>query len=197
MAVRAKDRNPAALALGALLIAACASRAPVPEWQGNAADALRAFEQRYLAGDTKGAETEFQIARSELTATGRADLVARAELVRCAARVASLVFEPCSGFEALREGAGPEESAYADYLEGRVQRQPTSEPLARLVGYGVQLRAGRITPQDIGAAVEIASAQGWRRPLLAWLSVQLKRAQDAGDSETAARLKRRIDLVSG
>ena len=91
MAVRAKDRNPAALALGALLIAACASRAPVPEWQGNAADALRAFEQRYLAGDTKGAETEFQIARSELTATGRADLVARAELVRCASRVASLV----------------------------------------------------------------------------------------------------------
>jgi hypothetical protein len=199
MALRAKNGNPPALALGlvALAVAACASRAPVPEWQGNAADALQAFESRYLAGDSKGAETEFQIARSALTATGRADLVARAELVRCAARVASLDFEPCSGFEALRDGAGPEEIAYAAYLEGRVARQAANEPLARLVAHGVQLRTARITPQDIGAAVDIASAQGWRRPLLAWLGVQLKRAEDAGDSETAARLKRRIDLVSG
>jgi len=41
------------------------------------------------------------------------------------------------------------------------------------------------------------SSQGWRRPLLAWLGVQLKRAEQAGDSETAARLKRRMELVSG
>src|SRR5205823_12629499 len=124
-----------------------ASRAPVPEWQGNAADALRAFEQRYLAGDTKGAETEFQIARSELTATGRADLVARAELVRCAARVASLVFEPCTGFEALRDDAGAEERAYANYLDGRVARASSSEPFSRLVAYGVQFRTASIDPQ--------------------------------------------------
>ena len=44
---------------------------------------------------------------------------------------------------------------------------------------------------------DIASSQGWRRALLAWLGVQLKRAEQAGDSETAARLKRRIELVSG
>ena len=196
MAFRAKNRNPAALAL-LLLLAACSGSPPVPPWQLEASDALQSFQQRYLSGDTKAADTEFARARGELTATGRADLVARAELVRCAARVASLDFEPCSGFEALRDGAGPEETAYAAYLEGRVQRQPASEPLARLVAYGVQLRAGRIAPQDVGAAVDIASAQGWRRPLLAWLGVQLKRAQDAGDSDTAARLKRRIDLVSG
>src|SRR5438876_555838 len=80
---------------------------------------------------------------------------------------------------------------------GRGPRSPSAEPLARLVAFGIQLRAGTITPQGIAAAVDIASSQGWRRPLLAWLGVQLKRAQDAGDSETAARLKRRIELVSG
>ena len=195
MALRAKNGNPAALAV--LLAAACSANLPAPEWRSNAYDALQAFQQRYLSGDTKGAETEFELARSELTATGRADLVARAELVRCAARVASLVLEPCSGFEALRDGAGPEELAYADYLEGRVPRPASNEPLARLVAFGVQLRTGQIVPQGIADAVAIASDQGWRRPLLAWLGVQLKRAQDAGDSETAARLKRRIELVSG
>jgi hypothetical protein len=59
------------------------------------------------------------------------------------------------------------------------------------------MRTGRITPQGIAAAVDVSSAQGWRRPLLAWLAVQLKRAEAAGDSETAARLRRRIELASG
>ena len=140
---------------------------------------------------------EFTHARSELTATGRADLVARAELVRCAARVASLVFEPCAGFEALRDDAGTEERAYANYLDGRAARASSSEPFSRLVAYGIQLRNASIDPKGIAAAVDIASSQGWRRALLAWLGVQLKRAEQAGDSETAARLKRRIELVSG
>jgi hypothetical protein len=66
-----------------------------------------------------------------------------------------------------------------------------------LVAYGVQMRTTSIDPQSIANAVEISSSQGWRRPLLAWLGVQLKRAEQAGDSETAARLKRRMELVSG
>jgi hypothetical protein len=196
MAVRAQDRHPLAV-IAMLALAACSGAAPAPEWQGNASAALAAFQNRYLAGDSKAAEAEFAYARSQIAATGRADLVARAELIRCAAQVASLVFEPCGGFEPLRGDAGPEERGYADYLGGRVPRSAASEPFARLVAYGVQMRTAAITPEGISAATEIASAQGWRRPLLAWLGVQLKRAQDAGDSETAARLKRRIELVSG
>ena len=195
MAFRAQDRN--SLALAALLLAACSSPPPAPEWQGNAAGSLQVFQSRYLAGDTKGADDAFALARSDLTATGRADLVARAELIRCAAQVASLVFERCEGFERLRADAGAEERAFAEYLEGRVPRAASSEPFSQLVAYGVQMRTTRITPQGIAAAVDLSSAQGWRRPLLAWLGVQLKRAEAAGDSETAARLKRRMELVSG
>jgi len=195
MALRAKNRYSAALALA--LTAGCSS-APVPlDWQQNSFDALQSFQRLYLAGDSGGVEAEFKNARAELAATGRADLVARAELVRCAAQVASLVFEPCKGFEALRQDAGAEERAYAAYLEGRGPHSTTNEPFSRLVGYGVQMRTASIDPQGIASAVEISSGQGWRRPLLAWLGVQLKRAEQAGDSETAARLKRRIELVSG
>lgn len=195
MALSAKARYPAALAF--VLVAGCGNNPPVPAWQQNAFDSMQVFQQLYLRGDTAGAESEFKRARSELTATGRADLVARAELIRCAAQVASLVFEPCKGFEMLRRDAGAEERTYAEYLEGRVARTSTSEPFSRLVAYGVQMRAASIDPQGIANAVEISSGQGWRRPLLAWLGVQLKRAEQAGDSETAARLKRRIELVSG
>ena len=195
MALRAKNRYSLALALA--FLAGCSS-APVPlDWQQNSFDALQSFQRLYLSGDTAGAESEFKSARAELTATGRADLVARAELVRCAAQVASLVFEPCKGFDALRQDAGADERAYANYLEGRGPHSPSNEPFSRLVAYGVQMRTGSIDPRGIASAVEISSSQGWRRPLLAWLGVQLKRAEQAGDSETATRLKRRMELVSG
>ena len=195
MAVSAKTRYQAALALA--LAAGCSNNPPVPEWQQNAFDSMQMFQQLYLRGDTQGAESEFKRARTELASTGRADLVARAELIRCAAQVASLVFDPCKGFEAVRQEAGAEERAYATYLEGRGPHSVTNEPFSQLVAYGVQMRTTTINPQGIASAVEISSSQGWRRPLLAWLGVQLKRAEQAGDSETAARLKRRMELVSG
>ena len=60
---------------------------------------------------------------------------------------------------------------------------------------GVLFRTGRITPVQIAAATELASSQGWRRPLLAWLGMQAKRAESAGDAQAAARIRRRIDLI--
>ena len=163
----------------------------------NAAQALASFQRLYFSGSTQPAEAEFRNARSELARTGRADLIARVELVRCAVRTAALEFDDCPGFEALRYGARPEELAYANYLLGKGSYKASDEPLSRLVAAAVQMKTGGITPTNIAAAVEVASAQGWRRPLLAWLGVQEKRASDAGDSETAARIRRRIELISG
>jgi hypothetical protein len=179
-----------------LLAAGCGGTQPL-DWQANAASALQSFQRHYFSGDTATAEADFKAARSELARTGRADLVARAELVRCAVRTASLEFDDCPGFEALRDGARAEELAYADYLAGRGRHNVGDDPLSRLVAAAVALKSGSVNPAGISAAVEVASAQGWRRPLLAWLGVQEKRAADAGDSETAARIRRRIDLISG
>ena len=178
----------------------------------------------YLAGDTRLADSDFERARSEIARTGRIDLLGRAELVRCAARVASLVFERCAGFEKLRADAPAAERAYADYLAARVQPQDIAllppqqravaatnlsaeaanaelrgieDPLSRLVAIGVLFQAGRANPTAIADAVETASAQGWRRPLLAWLNVQLALADKAADANESARLRRRIGVVQG
>jgi hypothetical protein len=193
MAVPARLRN--SLALIALLTG-CAGGPQAPDWQSNAAQALAGFQRLYLGGNTAAAENEFQRARSELASTGRPDLVARAELVRCAVRTSSLEFDDCPGFQALRDGASAEELAYAAYLQGKGKGRPTDDPLSRLVAHGVTLRAGSVTPAGIASAVDIASEQGWRRPLLAWLGVQLTRAEQAGDSETAAGVRRRMALIS-
>lgn len=194
MAVPARIRDSLALIL---LVAGCGGGPQPPDWQAAAAQGLQAFQRLYFAGNTDAAEAQFKSARTELASTGRADLVARAELVRCAVRAASLEFDDCPGFEKLRYGARPEEVDYANYLLGKRAYKASDEPLSRLVASAVALRNGSINPAGISAAVDVASAQGWRRPLLAWLGVQEKRAADAGDSETAARIRRRIELVSG
>jgi hypothetical protein len=202
------------LIVTACALAACATKPVPPAWKANAYGSLNSFSNAYLRGDTSIADTEFRRARGEVASTGRPDLVARAELVRCAAQVASLDFGPCEGFAALAPDAAPEEREYAAYIGGRwqglnagllpEQHRPVvasgtaasvEDPLARLVAAGALMRVGRITPGDIEAAVATASEQGWRRPLLAWLGVQLKRAQAAGDAGAAAQIQRRIELA--
>lgn len=175
----------------------CSGGPVPPDWQLNAKSALDSFQQRYLRGDTRAADVEFERAKAELASTGNPALVARAELVRCAARAASLEFDGCPAFEKLRADAGPEELSYAEYLAGRGQRAASDDALSRLVFLGVQFNSGRANPENISAAIDISSAQGWRRPLLAWLGVQEKRAEAAGDRETLERIRRRIALISG
>ncbi len=204
--------SPPVVAL-TLLLAACAGGPPPPDWQANANASMERAVAAWLAGDSRAEAQEFERARSEIARTGRPDLLARAELMRCAAHVASLVFEPCQGFEALRADAAAPERAYADYLAGRplarddTDRLPPAQrtsaagapgiadPLSRLIAIAVLFQSGQATPPMIAAAVDTASAQGWRRPLLAWLKVQAMRAESAGDAGEAQRLQRRIELV--
>ncbi len=208
-----------------LLLAACAGGPPPPDWQANAKAAMDQAAAAYLVGDTAGEVRAFERAREQIARTGRPELLARAELMRCAVHVASLVLEPCAGFEALRGDAAPPELAYADYLAARTlpsvaierlppaQRaaaaavaggaaqaagvQPSDDPLATLIAAAVLFQAGTASPALITQAAETASAQGWRRPLLAWLEVLALRAERAGAADEAQGLRRRMQIVRG
>ncbi|MES2318655.1 MAG: hypothetical protein V4631_14330 [Pseudomonadota bacterium] len=209
-------KNIALIVALALALGACGSKPAQPSWKANAAGSLTAFSDAYLKGDTGIADTEFARARGEMASTGRPDLVAHAELYRCATRVASLEYDNCPGFAAVAQDASAAEHAYAAYLDGRwqgldaqllpeqqraiVQGKATlaaiADPLSRLVAAGVLMKTQRIAPADIAVATSTASEQGWRRPLLMWLGVSLKRVQAAGDNAEAARIQRRIELAA-
>ena len=211
----------ASLAIVIVLGAGCASGPPPPDWEITAHGALEAYAQHELEGNRRLAARDFERARAAVARTGRADLLARVELTRCALQVASLEFEPCTGFEALREDAPPAERAYAAFLAGRwaeldagllparyrpiVQSgkapaaalEALEDPRSRLIAAGVLFRVGRLAPAGIALATETASAQGWRRPLLAWLKVEIARAQAAGNRAQAERLERSVQRVLG
>ncbi|MGK5010120.1 hypothetical protein [Janthinobacterium sp. MDB2-8] len=208
-------------ALLSTMLAACSSGPPVPDWKMNAQSSVERFQAAYLSGNALVEQTEFRRARSQVAGTGKLELVARIELLRCAARVASLAFEDCAGFDALRADANDTDRAYAAYLAGQVQpadiallpeaqRAAASassdtaaasavaaikDPLSQLVAAGVLLRASRATPDLLDTAVATASDQGWRRPLLAWLGVQRLRAEQAGDTQAAQHIARRMAIV--
>lgn len=207
------------LLLAAQLLTACSSTPPTPAWQLESKGAVERSVAAYLEGNARVESAERTRARAHLAATGRPDLVAQTELLHCAARTASLVFEACAGFDALRADATDAQRAYADYLQGQLapariallppaQRaaatrgandtgalQGMEDPLSLLLAAGVAFKAGKANPAMLAQAVETASAQGWRRPLLAWLGVQLQRATLAGHTAEVERLQRRIGLV--
>lgn len=213
-----------AAALGLALLGGCANQPPVPDWQMTADSTAQRGIAAFLQGNQRVEKLEFERARAATARTGDPVLLARLELLRCAAEVASLKLGPCAAFEALRPDAGAPEQAYADYLAGHVTAsdarqiallppaqhsvasaanpaaalaalQAIADPLSRLVAAGVLLQTGRAGPAVMALAADTASAQGWRRPLLAWLLLQTKSAQAAGDAPEVARLQRRIAIV--
>jgi hypothetical protein len=190
----------ASLCLAVLSLVGCGSSPVAPAWQVDAKDAMDRANAAYLEGDSRVARAEMARVRKLISGTGRADLLATAELAHCAAQVASLVWGPCVGFDTLRQDATASQVAYADYLQGQgaAPAKPNLEdPLSRLLRAAVTLQQGQASPATIMGAIDIASAQGWRRPLLAWLGVQALRAEQAGDADEAQRIRRRMDLVSG
>ncbi len=200
-------------------LAACAGGPQPPDWQLEAKGSMDRSVAAYMEGNSRVEMAELERARTQLTRSGRADLLATAELLHCATRVASLVMdEPCTGFEKLRPDATDAQRAYADYLKGQLQVQSIAllpeaqraaaagnagalqgitDPLSKLVAAGVLLQTGKASPDVITQAIDTASVKGWRRPLLAWLGVQLRRAEQGSDTAEADKLRRRIEMTQG
>jgi hypothetical protein len=73
--------------------------------------------------------------------------------------------------------------------------QQIEDPVSRLVAAGTLFRRAQLSPAGLAAAIDTASAQGYRRPLLAYLHVQARRAESAGDTVALQAIQKRIDLV--
>ncbi|GGH56485.1 hypothetical protein GCM10010975_15210 [Comamonas phosphati] len=210
-------------------MAGCGNQPPAPDWAVNAEAAAQRASTAYLQGQPRIESLQWQKARASVASTGRTDLAARMELIRCATQVASLEWDDCPTFQALQPDAAAPEQAYARYLNARPRagdagllpkeqqaaarhiaaqaasapltagevRQMTGagDPLSRLLAAAVLLRAGNASPELLQAGVDLASAQGWRRALMAWLLLQAKAAERMGDADMAAHIHRRLELL--
>lgn len=203
-------------ALASVWLAGCGSQPPDPKWALEAQSASERAVHAYLKGQTRVADVEWGKAFYEVAATGLPSQMARMALLECAAQTAALELTDCPRYTRYAAGAKPAEQAYARYLRGahsaadvpllpQAQQAmaaqllgggqvaaalPAAQALSQLTAAGVALRTGAITPALVQQAVDVAAQQGWRRAAMAWLLVERRGAQDAGD---IARLKA-VDL---
>lgn len=207
----------AALIIAVSLLAACANHVPPPDWLLRADAARDAHARFWLEGRDKLADGQLALARDAVRQTGDASAMARIELHACAVQMAALAATDCPAFAALAIDAGRREQVYGDYLAGRldnanigllpeaqanVWRNPgalkeVADPLSRLLAAAVLFRSNRLSPEGIALAIDTASTQGWRRPLLAWLTLERERRQRSGDAEGAAAIERRLARIVG
>ncbi|MCD2512101.1 hypothetical protein [Comamonas endophytica] len=206
-------------------LAACGNQPPAADWALNADSAAERATQAYLRGDARVQALEWSKARSEVERTARPQLIARLALMRCAAEQASLDWKECGDYAAVAVDAEAAEQAYAAYLQTRplsvqdiallpAAQQPVAralgepgaalaavkavkEPLSRLVAASVVLRAQGPSDGLLAEAVDTASSQGWRRPLLAWLLLHIGQARKAGDERQVQALERRVQVLQG
>ena len=207
----------------AVLLAGCAGKPPPPDWKMNAVSLLEHYQARWLEGDSKTADLALEKSRQEIAKTGRLDLLARLELAACGTRAAALDFAECVAYAPLVGEAATGDKADAQLLSGKWSGMDTKlipdhyaalvaakddaaanrataeikDPLPRLIAAGLLFSQGRAAPDTLAMAVDTASERGWRRPLLTWLEIQLKRAEATGDQLATVHLRRRIDLVLG
>lgn len=203
-----------------LAMSGCSSAPPAPTWQVEAKGAMERAVGAYLEGLASVQNAEMRHAHSALARTGQPQQLAQAELLLCAAQTGALDFSPCTAFEALRVDASDAQRSYAAYLQGQqlsagqMEQLPAAqrpiaargpqdatalpasmEPLALLVAAANLLRRAQCPPIVVDQAIEAASAQGWRRPLRAWLGVKRSLAAQAGNTTEVERLERRLKLL--
>jgi hypothetical protein len=204
-----------------VLLVACAGGPMPPEWQSQSHASFEKFRQQYLEGNSRLAERSFAEVKAAVAATGRIELAARAELLRCALATAALDIDACAGFDSIRNEATADDQAYRSFLSGQWQAQDVArlpsqyravasardeaarnratqqieDPVSRLVAAGALFRLAQLSPEGLSTAIDTASAQGYRRPLLAYLNVQAKRVEAAGDTAALEAIRKRIDLV--
>lgn len=205
-----------------ILLGACGSGGPPPpDWKTDAADLVERYKKHALVGENRLAERYFQQAVAATGGAGRVVDTARLWLVHCATRRAMLIDDACPEYVELAsiEPDAADQAYYRfltldweavdiarlprqhrDLVRGSPAARPAllaaiDDPLARLLDAGLLVMRQEADAGTLALAVETASLQGWRRPLLTYLKLQEKQAAARNDPGEQARLAQRIRLV--
>lgn len=208
-----------------LIIAACGSSARVPDWKDNASRHLEDYKSHFLAGKEDASEPHFFKARKEIAAGNDLQLLATVYLTKYALHAASLESFETSDFAKLqRLEPNAANMAYCHFLKGNfsavdarvlpsrytgvlkaaVSRDVKSagreinaidDPLSRLIASGVWVRYLPYNEDLLWMAVNTASANGWRRPLWAYLEKLQAYYLEHGDQSKVEAIKLRLNLM--
>jgi hypothetical protein len=205
-----------------LLLSGCASQT-VPDWKNIGYNQLENYKKNYLTGKDFIAETNFRKATDEIKNSGDLDALAKAYLTKFGVQTALLeTFRDEEYLDIEEILPNPEYLNFYNFLRGilgyvdgsrlpsryqgvfnAVRTNNTQElekqinnigdPLSRLIATGVAVRQKCFNEAILKNAVETASANGWRKALLVYLT-QLQRWYEK-NNETAKADKTRKTIL--
>lgn len=210
------------LGAGLLLLTACGSGGPpVPDWKSDSVDFIERYKKHALLGENTLAERFFQQALRATGGAGRVGETGRLWLVHCATRRASLLDDDCSEYADLAKvDTSAEDRAYYQFVTlnwsglgaaklpahyaALVKSEPArinaqiaaiKDPLSRLLAASLVTLRGQADHATLVLAMETASAQGWRQPLLTYLKLLEKSATERGAASEQQTYALRIRLI--
>lgn len=211
-----------AIMLWVAILSACGSGGPPPpDWKSDSADLIERYKKHALEGENTLAERYFRQAINATGGAGRVSETARLWLVRCATRRASLIDDDCHEYAELAETqTTAEDRAYYQFVtlkwEGLdtnklpphyaalMKTEPTrmhaqivtiEDPLSRLLASSLVTLRKQADGALLALAAETASTQGWRQPLLVYLKLLQKKAEQQGSVSEQQVYAVRIRLI--
>jgi hypothetical protein len=212
------------LFLCCLLLAGCSSKR-IPDWTYAGYNQLEDFKKAYLAGDDKIAALHFTKATEEIKKSGNPDILATAYLIKYAVQTAALeTVDDSMYLKIAAVQSTPENSAFYHFLKGNFDQVESqvlpeqygriveplreknkaamtaeslkiSDPLSRLITAGIIIRSREYDEALLKSAVDTASANGWKKPLLVYLEKLADYYTTKKDTGSADKVRKRIDLM--
>lgn len=206
-------------------VAGCSSSPPIPDWTLASYNRLESFKKTFMEGDRRIADLHFQNAVEEIKKSGDLDILAKAYLIRMAAEAAVLekprddsflkidaaqpnpdhqnfhafLTGPASGVkeqllpQAYRSVAKSLQQGKADGLAAEIAR--IDDPFSRLIAAAVCIRQGHASEAVLKTAIDTASKNGWKKALLVYLERLHSFYEKQGQTDQAAAVSKRIDLI--
>ncbi|HPC86596.1 MAG TPA: hypothetical protein P5238_04145 [Smithellaceae bacterium] len=209
----------------ALMICACGGAGQIPVWKEKGYSQLEEYKTSFLTGREASTEPHFEKARKEIASGNDIGLLTIAYLTRYALHTASLEPFDASEFAKLyRLEPRPADMAYCHFLKGNFSAVDAKElparysgvlkaalsrnvqtagreiagiddSLSRLIACGVWTRYLPADEKILQIGIDTASANGWRRPLWAYLERLQNYYLETGDPTKANSVAERLKLL--
>ena len=208
-----------------LLLVGCGTTKPVASWLSAGYNQLDNYKKHYLSGQDKIAAIEFNDALKEIKKSGDLEILARSYLIRMALQTATIqdlagaeylkieAVQPSPAnrnYYAFLQGNSAqvdEKLLPAQYLDfaAALRRTGTdeslraiaqiNEPLAQLVAVGILVRLGQDNEAVLQSAIATASAEGWKKALLAYLSRLKAYYEGKQERSKALAIEQRMNII--
>ncbi len=208
-----------------ILLVGCGSSKPMPDWTEASFNQLDNYKKSYLSGKESIAEAYFNKAVDEIKSSGDLDILARAYLTKYACQVAALetfddreylridTVEPVlqnktfysflnGDFDNVDEKLLPQQyegflralkSGKKEDVAREISRMDNS--LSKLIVIGLLVKKNRDTETDLKLAIDIASQNGWKKALLAYLGKLQSFYKVNNEPNKAAQVEEKIQLI--